>query len=117
MGILKYIHNVVMPLYKPSPLGAAIADSMANFPDDWQLRDHTVKHSPSGIEIWAGNNTQYREIYAAPNVDNFGKANKSLSFGDKILIDELISKLRSRAGVKPEDVSQKVIHLLSKTTN
>ena len=95
--VLRYLKDKVMPLYQPTNLGKAITDSMLEHPDDWFFNHQcTAKHLPSGIEVWISNDIQHRRIYTAPDGINKDAINETLSYGDRVAIEEVVQMLRRR---------------------
>jgi hypothetical protein len=114
-SVLRYLKDKVLPPYRPTRLGKAIIDSMTEHPDDWKLCKHTADHVPSGISVWLANDVVNRRIYQAPEGINVESANRQLSYGDQVAIEEISQRLRRRTS-EPQPVDP-IVELLAKTTD
>jgi hypothetical protein len=114
-AVFRYLKDKVLPAYCPTKLGKAIIDSMTEHPDDWKMGQHTADHIPSGIEIWLANRVENRRIYKAPEGIDIESANRQLSYGDQVAIDEISQRLRRRTP-EPQPVDP-IVELLAKTTD
>jgi hypothetical protein len=111
--VLRYLRDKILPPYHPTKLGKAIIDSMVENPDDWMVDKFTAKHLPSTIEVWAANDIKERQIYKAPDGINTDAVNNTLSYGDRVAIEEIIQRLRKRC---PETGIDQLVDLLAKKT-
>lgn len=49
-------------------LADMIVECMDSSPGEWRQGDHVIRHSPSGIEVWASNGFPFVSIYSGPGM-------------------------------------------------